>query len=302
MDLHQLYIFTKVVEHKSFSKAAEEIFLSQSTVSSHIQSLEKSLNVTLFDRIGREVIVTPQGQRLYYWAQKLLRLKDEAILDLNKSSHELEGIIRIGASSVPSQFIVPKIIRDFSQNYNNVTFSLFQSASKVIAKQVHEGNFDIGIIGEKYMDERLEYVPLLKDRLSLIWAPNYFSFQEPITFKQLIENPLVMRQENSGTKAMIDRFLKRKGIREEELNIIAYTDSNQSLVELVKQGIGISLISELAAKECAKFHDLSVHPITDFTDKRYFYLIYNKKRTLSMITQLFIEMTRSKFQIHDSSD
>lgn len=299
MDLHQLYIFTKVVEHKSFSKAAEEIFLSQSTVSSHIQSLEKTLNVTLFDRIGREIIVTPQGERLYYWAQKLLRLKDEAILDLNKSSKELEGIIRIGASSVPSQFIVPKMIHDFSKNYQNVTFTLFQSASKIIAQKVHDGNIDIGIIGEKYFDERLEYVPILKDRLSLISAPNQFSFHEPITFKELIQYPFVMRQENSGTKAMIERYLTKKGMSEEELHIIAYTDSNQSLVELVKQGIGISLISELAANEYAKYRVLSVHPIADFSDERYFYLIYNKKRTHSMITKLFIEMMQSHYKIGD---
>ncbi|MDP4104117.1 MAG: LysR family transcriptional regulator, partial [Bacillota bacterium] len=84
MDLHQLFVFTKVVEHNSFSKAADDIFLSQSTVSSHIQALEKSLNMRLFDRVGREIVLTPYGSRLYQWALKLLLLKDEAMLDLKE--------------------------------------------------------------------------------------------------------------------------------------------------------------------------------------------------------------------------
>ena len=113
MDLHQLYVFTKVVEHKSFSKAADDIFLSQSTVSSHIQGLEKMLGLKLFDRVGRESILTPNGERLYAWARKLLLLKDQTLLDLKQGMIELRGMIRIAASSVPGQFMIPKIVKQY---------------------------------------------------------------------------------------------------------------------------------------------------------------------------------------------
>ena len=144
MDLHQLYIFTKVVEHKSFSKAAEDIYLSQSTVSSHIQSLEKMLKVPLFDRVGRESILTPSGERLYGWALKLLQLKDRALLDLSQGMMDLKGDIRIAASSVPSEFMVPKMIKQFRHEYKNVIFHINQTSSKTVAEKVLSGSVDLG--------------------------------------------------------------------------------------------------------------------------------------------------------------
>ena len=124
MDLHQLYVFTKVVEHKSFSKAADDIYLSQSTVSSHIHSLEKSLNTTLFDRAGRESILTPYGEHLYEWALKLIQLKDEALLDLSEGLKDIKGNIRIAASSVPCEFMIPKMIKRFRKENQHVTFDV----------------------------------------------------------------------------------------------------------------------------------------------------------------------------------
>ena len=168
MDLHQLFVFTKVAEHKSFSKAAEDIFLSQSTVSSHIQSLEKLLKMRLFDRIGKEIVITSNGKRLYQWAVKLLELKEQAMLDLNQAMNDFKGVIRLGASSVPAQFIIPTIVDQFRQEYPNVTFHINQSPSKGIADRVLKGGVDIGILGEKYESEMLSYLPLLKEKLVLI--------------------------------------------------------------------------------------------------------------------------------------
>lgn len=290
MDLHQLYIFTKVAEYKSFSKAADAIYLSQSTVSSHIQSLEKMLNVKVFDRIGREILLTPQGERLYYWAQKLLALKDQAVLDVNKSQTRLDGIIRLGASSVPSQCIVPKLVKKFRGKYANITFSICQSSSKTIADKVLEGTIDAGVIGELYGNDKLEYIPLQKERLVLITAGDKFHIQAPVKMEDIIHLPFILRNSNSGTFSMLKRFLKKKGIKEEHLNVAAYTDTTQSLVEFVRQGIGISIISELAAKEYEASHLFNVYKIEDFQDERFFYLVYNKKKTHSMIAKLFIKM------------
>lgn len=155
MDLHQLFVFTKVAEYKSFSRAADDIFLSQSTVSSHIQSLEKTLKMKLFDRIGKEIIITDNGKRLYHWALQLLELKDQAILDLNQGTRDFHGAIRLGASSVPAQFIVPGIIEEFRDDYPNITFHISQSPSKGVAEKVLNGTVDIGILGEKYDNSTL---------------------------------------------------------------------------------------------------------------------------------------------------
>ncbi len=288
MDLHQLYIFTNVVEHKSFSKAAQALYLSQSTVSSHIQSLEKHLGKPLFDRIGRDTTLTPYGERLYYWAVKLLKLKDEALMDIKQSASSLAGMIRIAVSSVPGQYIVPKMIKDFHDSYSQVTFSIKQGPSRTVAEKVLSGAVDLGVLGEKYDNDKLHYIPLLKEKLVLI-APENFQIGTPVTVESLKEYPFIMRNADSGTKAMLEKFLRKYNMKESSLNIIAWSDSGETLFELVKQGVGVSIVSEIAARGLANQSQIQIHHIKDFDDVRYFYLVYNKQKTLALPAKLFLK-------------
>lgn len=288
MDLHQLFVFSKVVEHKSFSKAAEDIFLSQSTVSSHIQALEKTLNMKLFDRVGREIILTPYGSRLYQWAVKLLLLKDEAMLDLKEGMNELRGMIRIAASSVPGQFMLPKMIKHFQNQYPNAIFHIEQSYSKVVMDKVLNGAVDVGVLGGKFENDKLCFIPLLKEKLVLITSNNV-EINEPVTIQELLKYPFIMRNSGSGTDAILKQFLKRNDISKEQMNIIAYTESGQTLIQFVMADIGIAITSEIAAKEYAKKQLLKMYEIDGFEDERYFYLVYNKNKTQSLLSRLFIE-------------
>lgn len=288
MDLHQLFVFSKVVEHKSFSKAAVDIFLSQSTVSAHIQALEKSLKMKLFDRVRREVILTPYGSRLYQWALKLLQLKDEAILDLKEGMNELRGMIRIAASSVPGQFMLPTMIKNFRNQYPNAIFPIEQSSSKGVMEKVLNGTVDLGLLGEKFENDKLCFVPLVKEKLVLITSNNTV-INEPVTIQELLKYPFIMRNSGSGTHAILEQLLKKNKISKEQMNIIVYTESGQTLIQFVMADIGIAIISEIAAKEYAKKQLLNMHEIDGFDDERYFYLVYNKNKTLSMLSKLFIE-------------
>ncbi|MCQ6276990.1 LysR family transcriptional regulator [Bacillus sp. V3B] len=288
MDLHQLYIFTKVVEHKSFSKAADDVYLSQSTVSTHIHSLEKMLNVRLFDRVGRESILTPYGERLYEWALKLLQLKDQALLDLSHEMTELRGDIRIAASSVPGQYMIPKMVKQYRDEYPLVTFHINQSSSKIVAEKVLNGSVDLGILGEKYDSEKLHYIPLLKEKLVLI-SPKDIEFKNPVHIQEILNYPFVMRNANSGTNSILEKFLKENKVTKDQMNIIAYTDSGQSLMQFVKEGIGISIISEIASKEYDARNLIHMYDIEDFDHERYFYLVYNINRTQSVVSKKFIE-------------
>ena len=288
MDLHQLYVFTKVVEHKSFSKAAEDIFLSQSTVSAHIQALEKLLNIKLFDRVGRESILTPQGERLYQWALKLLLLKDQALLDLKEGMTDLRGIIRIAASSVPGQFMIPRMVKQFRGQYPEVTFHINQSSSKNVAEKVLNGSVDVGVLGDKYENDKLRYIPLLKEKLVLITS-NQNEIVGPVNIEDVLDYPFVMRHSNSGTNALLERFLKRRKINKDQINIIAFTESGQSLMQFVIQDIAISITSETAASEYSSYNMLKMHEINGFDDERYFYLVYNINKTQSLLSKLFIE-------------
>nr|WP_263325170.1 selenium metabolism-associated LysR family transcriptional regulator [Neobacillus sp. Marseille-Q6967] len=297
MDLHQLYVFTKVVEHKSFSKAADDIFLSQSTVSSHIHALEKSLNINLFDRVGRESVLTPAGERLYQWALKLLLLKDQAILDLKEGTTDLRGTIRIAASSVPGQFILPKLVKQFRSQYPNASFHINQSSSKNAADKVLSGSVDLGILGEKYENEKLKYIPLLKEKLVLITSKQ-IEISAPVYIHDIVKYPFIMRSSESGTNAVLEKFLKKHQIHKDQLKTAAVTESGPSLIQLVIQDIGIAIISELAAREYADHQMLNMYDIQDFHDERYFYLVYNVNKTHSMLSKLFIEYVEENGYSH----
>ena len=292
MDLHQLYVFTKVVEHKSFSKAADDIYLSQSTVSSHIHSLEKSLNTTLFDRVGRESILTPYGERLYEWASKLIQLKDEALLDLSEGLKDIKGNIRIAASSVPGQFMIPKMIKRFRKENQHVTFDVKQTSSKIVAEKVLNGTVDFGLLGEKYQNDKLHYIPLLKEKLVLV-TPYEMELSSPIRLVDTLQYPYVMRNADSGTNSMVEQYLREKQITKNGLNIVAFTDNSQSLIQFVKEGLGISIISEIAAKQYADRHLINMYILDDFNLERHFYLVYHINRTQSLITKKFIEHAES---------
>lgn len=288
MDLHQLYVFTKVVEHKSFSKAADDIFLSQSTVSSHIQGLEKTLGLKLFDRVGRESILTTYGERLYGWACKILLLKDQAMLDLKQGMMELRGMIRIAASSVPGQFLIPKMVKHFREQYPEVVFHINQSSSRNVAEMVLNGSVDIGVLGEKYVDDKLCYIPLIKEKLVLITS-NQLELSGSVNLEDILKYPFVMRKSNSGTNAILERYLKKINITKDKLNIISYIEDGQSLIQFVIQDVGISIVSEIAARDYAAKNMLKMYNINSFDDDRYFYLVYNINKTHSLLSKLFID-------------
>ncbi|MFE8698213.1 selenium metabolism-associated LysR family transcriptional regulator [Cytobacillus sp. FJAT-53684] len=288
MDLHQLFVFTKVVEHKNFSKAADDIFLSQSTVSSHIKSLEKSLNLKLFDREGRDTLLTPHGERLYQWAQKILLLKDEALLDIKSEMMDFRGMVKIATSSVPGSFIIPNIIKNFNHVHPNISFHISESSSKKGVEHVLNRSVDIGILGEKYENEKLCYLPLKKEKLVLITS-NELEFKGPVCLEEIIKYPLIMRSSDSGTRSLVNKFLEKKKISKEHLHTVVYTDSGNSLIQFVKQNIGISIISEIAAQEFAAANLIHLYEIEDFYDERFFYLVYHKNKTLSLAAKLFIE-------------
>ncbi|MFF2446661.1 selenium metabolism-associated LysR family transcriptional regulator [Neobacillus sp. NPDC058068] len=292
MDLHQLFVFTKVVEHKSFSKAAEDIFLSQSTVSSHIHGLEKMLGLKLFDRVGRESILTPQGERLYQWALKLLLIKDQALLDLTEGMAELRGIIRIAASSVPGQFMLPKIVKQYREQYPEALFHINQSSSKIVAEKVLHGSVDIGILGEKYVDDKLRYLPLLKEKLVLITSNQINLSDGAVNIEDILQYPFVMRNSDSGTNAILEKFLKKNNIAKDKLNVISYIEDGQSLMQFVMQDVGISIVSEIAAREYAAKNMLRMHDLNGFNEERYFYLVYNINKTQSLLSKLFIDSAR----------
>lgn len=288
MQFHQLVCFVKVVEKKSFSIAAEVLYLSQSTVSTHISSLEKYFGQKVFDRLGKEINLTPFGEKLYQWAKEILQIRENALWDLKDWTGKIQGNINIAASTVPAQYMVPSIIAKFLKKYPQVKFNLTQESSKKTAKSILKGNSDIGMLGEKYSEEKINYISYTQEKLVLI-TPSSLKLKDPVHIEDIIEEPFIFRNAGSGTQKVIEKILKQQNIKKERINIIGYFDSVQSIKHGVKEGIGVAIISEIAARDFQKRGLINVNTITEFKEDRIFYLAYNKQKTLSPLAMEFIK-------------
>lgn len=296
MLLHQLHVFTRVAEEKNFSRAAESIYLSQSTVSTHINSLEKYFGQKLFDRLGKEVILTYSGEKLYPWAKKMLVLKEKALWDLKDCSGIIEGHIKIAASTVPAQYIVPKLVSRFSQKYPNIKFSLDSLDSKHVAEMLVKGDADLGILGNRYFSEKLNFIPIMEEKLVVI-TPTSFSFSKSLSVKELTAYPVLFRKSGSGTQAILEKILQKANIDIAKLNVIGYFDSVQVLKQCVKEGMGISIISEIAASDDVRHNLINAYELNEFTEKRKFYIAYNTERTISPLVKEFIDVCKESYEI-----
>ena len=291
MQLHQLSVFVRVAEKRSFSKAAEDIFLSQSTVSTHISSLEKHYGQKIFDRLGKEVVLTPFGERLYHWSRELLNLQDMALWDLREWTGKVEGTIRMGAGTVPAQYIAPYLMSQYIIKYPGISFTLSQDSSKAVAESLLKGDVDLGILGEKYFADKLEFIPLLDEKLVLI-TPASLVLQEPVSIHSLLTHSFVFRKPGSGTQAVLEKLLQQAGVTLNQLKTIAHFDNVQSIKQAVKEGMGLAIISEIAAMDYQQSAFINVYRLKELKEKRMFYFAYNKKRSQPPHTMEFITFSK----------
>ena len=165
MELKQLRSFATVVESRSFTKAAEKLYTSQPTISTHIRQLEEQLHSRLIVRTTKSIEVTPRGWELYECAATILKLQDDL---LQRWSGESRQIIRLGASTIPSAYLLPELLTAYGKAHPGVYFSIHQSDSRGIVDGLLNCSFDVGLIGMKCTDEALSCIPFYQDRMVLI--------------------------------------------------------------------------------------------------------------------------------------
>ncbi|WP_206811028.1 selenium metabolism-associated LysR family transcriptional regulator [Paradesulfitobacterium ferrireducens] len=287
MLLHQLEVFLQVAEKESFTKAAEALFLSQSTVSAHISNLEKNFGQKLFDRLGKEVVLTPFGKTLYPWAREILALKDKALWEMKDWTGKIEGHLSIAAGTVPAQYVIPFLLSKFLNQYHGITFVLEQSGSEKAAEKLIKGEAEIGILGKQYYQDQLHFIPFIEEKLVLI-TPANLQFANDISITDLLDYPFLFRQSDSGTQANLEKMLNAAGVPLSELKVIGHFDSLGTLMEGVKEGIGISIISAIAAANFADKELINAYQIPELSGKRTFYFAHHKKRTLTPLAKAFM--------------
>ncbi|MFH0727591.1 MAG: selenium metabolism-associated LysR family transcriptional regulator [Pseudomonadota bacterium] len=295
MDLWQLHVFCKVVEHSSFSMAANIVHLSQPTVSSHIKDLEDHLGCRLLDRLPKKVVPTKAGELLYTFACRLLALRDEAESALSTFQGTIKGELLIGGSTIPGVYILPKVMGAFSKTYPDVKICLEMGDTEKIIEATLMGRLELGVVGAKSDDHRIMQEPLLEDDLQLVVpADHRWAQKKSILLSQLKKEPFITREPGSGTLKSIQLRLAKKGCRIEDFKITAQMGSTEAIRQAIKNNIGVSILSRLAVSDDIETGRLATLEIQGVSFKRHFYLIRARHRTPSPAGRVFIDFLLSR--------
>lgn len=290
LDFRQLETFIQVVKLKSFSKAAQQLYLTQPTITSHIQNLESELGTILLNRSGKSISPTGAGKLLYKYALNIINMRNMAQFDLGVYKGKIQGHLDISISSIPRHYVLPSLLKDFMSKYPEVTFSITDYDSKNVFDSIIEGNTDFGIVGTYFKSPNLEYIDLINDELCVI-TPNNSDYPwenySELDSEFLINEKIISREKGSGTRSLIESQFIENGIDYDSLKIIAYVDDTDAIKRFVELGIGISFTSKKAIKREVDMGLLKCFTIKGFELKRMFYFIYHKKRQLSPLSKTF---------------
>jgi len=288
MDLRRLEIFCRVVELKSFTKAADATLLAQPTVSEHIRLLEESVGEKLLDRLGRQVLPTPAGEILYRHARRMIRLRDETAQALAAYRGTLGGRLIVGASTIPGAYILPPVIQRFKIQNPAIRLTLRIAGSGAIRQELAQGELELAIIGAQGKNPELECREIFSDELILAAAPNHPLARVPsIPLAELPNHPFLMREEDSGTRSVMTQALREAGFDATRLDVIAEMGSSEAIRQGIKAGLGISILSNLALSDDLRSGALVQVPLDGPRMTRPFYLMQRKNRQLTPLGQSF---------------
>jgi DNA-binding transcriptional LysR family regulator len=292
--IKQLEVLTAIVEWGNFTEAAKHLFLSQSTVSSHLNSLESALRVTLFHRESKKhVTPTEDGRRLYYYAKDVLR-KCSSIEELFPGGEGRE--LLIGASSAPAKGLLPKYLTRFAELYPDNRCDIRCGDSGHVQQMVAEGDVQIGLVGCNDGWQALFYEPIAEDHLILITAalPRFQEMKESnLLGRQLLAcEPLICREGGSGTQKTVNEYLSEYGALQEPPRPRYYVSDPTLLQEMVAAGLGVAIVSALSVQDQIKSGRLLCFELEPYPTIRTIYLITRKHTPLGQAAEDFLSMLR----------
>ncbi len=292
MNLRLLEIFCCVYEEKSFSKAAERLDLTQPTISTHIKTLEEFFEAPLFDRLGRSIEPTPTGKYLYDQGEKILEMKEHVLEAMSRFLNRLEGKLRIGASTVPGEFVLPAMIGLFRHRYPGIKIQLIIRDTRDIARLVAAGEVELGFVGGAWDDPELDFTGWRRDPLILV-APSPEKWEHPgqrIPLARLRQIPLLVREKGSGTRMTLERRLRDAKIDLEDCTVIAELGSTTAIIEAIRAGVGASFLSEISVRRLLATDEVQHLEIDQLPEAyRTFYMVVATRRTSSPLRQVFVD-------------
>ncbi|MFD1362412.1 selenium metabolism-associated LysR family transcriptional regulator [Lentibacillus salinarum] len=297
MNYERLKTFIAVAEKNSFSEAAKILYVTQPTITSQIKSLEEELGTKLFERTTKKVQMTHSAGILLKYARDIVHMNDSARKEITQMESTAYGELGMGCSLTIGEYILPAFLKQFKENYPLIQIQVTIANSQAIINHIKDQFIDVGLIETPIEDSQIRLEPFLEDEIVLIAAPDYFSSEDAlITLEHVQQSPLIFREEGSGTRSVVNHYMEKAGLSNDDLQIVMELGSTEAIKAVVESGLGVSFISKNAIKKEEELGLLKAYTITNMKLKRHFYIAYRKKQVLKSTTELFLETLRGIVQ------
>ncbi|MDL2306523.1 LysR family transcriptional regulator [Desulfovibrio sp. OttesenSCG-928-C06] len=280
-DFRKIEAFCRVYEQRSFSRAGEVLFLSQPTISAHVQALESEMGVKLLDRMGRTVLPTPAGVVLYRHSIRAFEELDAAKSEISSLMGEVAGEILLGASTIPAGYILPDLVTGFIRKFPKTSMNLTVKDSHAVIRAVLNCDVMLGVVGAVENHPDLEFTHLVDDELIVVKAPSLNlpgSRKNAYSLDDACSWPWIIRNEGSGTRKTFEEGLGKSGLSSRDLKIELKVDSTQASIQYAQAGLGVTVTSRLVVADLLKSGALAEIRIEALKLPRNFYAVQNLRR------------------------
>jgi DNA-binding transcriptional LysR family regulator len=289
MNLDHLKTFLEVIKLGSFSEVAKKLSISQPAVSFQIQKLEQELGIRLIDRTQRAITLTAAGKRLVRFAESVEGEREHLQHDLEQMREEVSGDLLIAASTIPGEFLLPPLLARFKQMHPAVKVQVAISDSITVINGVHNNAYEIGFCGMAPEGQELESFKVAGDEIVLVVFPEHpFAQRSEVSPTELDGEPLIFREDTSGTQRNLESHLSRAGLDLRKLAPNLILGTTQAVVSAVAAGAGIAFVSNLATKNSLALGLIRQVSVSGLKLSRDFYCIYRQERVVSRLLEEFI--------------
>lgn len=285
---YRLKVFHTVASRSSFTKASEELNISQPAVTKHIKEIENQLNTKLFDRKGTSIQLTQSGKILFDYAEKIRNIYRDLEFEIHQINQQRKGRLIIGASTTIAQYILPEILAKFKLYYPDIKVELIAHNTEIISELLKEGKIDLGIIEGESQSSFFDYKKFKRDEIVLVAKAGHPLVHKILTLKDLYTIDLIFREPGSGSLEFIQNRLKEKGIIIDKLHIVMQLGSSESIKNYLLHSESMAFLSISTVLNELKNNLLSIIDIKNFSIERHFHFILPKGEQSELIS-LFLQ-------------
>lgn len=292
----RLQVFHAVAKQLSFTKAAEVLFMTQPAVTFQIKQLEEHFSTRLFDRGHGRISLTPAGELVLAYAERILGLSGEMDVRLAEMTGEVGGSLLVGASTTIAEFLLPRILGEFKSKYPNVRPRLIVANSESIETRVAEHTIDIGFIESPSHQPNLQTEVCCEDELQVVCSPKFpLARLKEVTPQSLVEHPFVSREPGSGTREFTEVYLRKHGVDIDHMMPVMELGSPVALLDVVETGLGYAIASRTSVLKSLRLGDLVSIPLKPRLIRK-LSMVYPKEKFRSRLVTAFVDFAADKLK------